>query len=63
MRGSPISEGIKTLYYLALSDEVENITGKYFINQSIEKTASITYHKEYQEKLYLKTKEVIQSYL
>jgi NAD(P)-dependent dehydrogenase (short-subunit alcohol dehydrogenase family) len=63
MRGSPISEGIKTLYYLALSDEVENITGKYFINQSIEKTASTTYHKEYQEKLNLKTKEVIQSYL
>ncbi|GIX40570.1 MAG: dehydrogenase [Leptospiraceae bacterium] len=63
MKGAPISEGTKTIYYLALSKEVENITGKYFINQKIEQSSPDTYNKEYQEKLYLKTKEVIQSYL
>ena len=63
MKGAPISEGIKTMYYLALSDEVENTTGKYFSDQKIHRSSPDTYNVEYQKELYLKTKEAIKNYL
>ncbi len=63
IQGSPISEGIETPYYLATSKDVANVTGKYFVNKKIEKSANDTYIKEYQELLYKKTKEVISKYL
>lgn len=63
MKGAPISEGIKTMYYLAMSDEVENTTGKYFVDQKIHRSSPDTYNEEYQKQLYLKTKEVIKNYL
>ncbi len=63
IKGAPISEGIKTLYYLITSPEVENTTGKYFNDKKIEKTHPETYNKNFQEELYLKTKEIIRKYL
>ncbi|MCS7204644.1 MAG: SDR family NAD(P)-dependent oxidoreductase [Leptospiraceae bacterium] len=63
MRGAPITEGIKTSLYLATSDEVKSITGKYFNNSRIDKSSSETYIKSHQQELYMKTKEVIKKYL
>ncbi len=63
MKGAPVSEGIKTMYYLALSEEVENVTGKYFVDQKISRSSVHTYNEEYQKELYLKTKEIIKNYL
>ncbi len=63
IQGAPLSEGIETPYYLITSNEVVNITGKYFVNKKIEKSANDTYIKEYQELLYTKTKEILSKYL
>ncbi len=63
IKGAPVSEGIKTIYYLITSPEVENTTGKYFNDKKIEKTHPETYNKKFQEELYLKTKEIIRNYI
>jgi len=44
--GAPINEGSKTAVYLAIAEEVRDITGKYFVNKNQTKSADITYNKE-----------------
>ena len=50
--GAPVIEGAKTPVYLATSNELENVTGKYFINKRISESASISYDPEVQNKLW-----------
>ncbi len=50
--GRPVSEGSKTSVYLASAPEVENATGKYFVNKHNTKTSSISYDKKIREKLW-----------
>lgn len=61
MQGAPISEGIKTPFYLITTEE--KYTGKYFINQKEQKSSPETYNYEFQKELYLRTKEIIEKYL
>jgi NAD(P)-dependent dehydrogenase (short-subunit alcohol dehydrogenase family) len=51
--GAPASEGAKTPVYLATSNDVENITGNYFIDRSIIESASISYNSDIQNKLWI----------
>ena len=57
--GSPLSEGAKTLMFAALASELENVSGKYFVNNHSEPSKDITYDKEIQKKLWKKTEEII----
>jgi NAD(P)-dependent dehydrogenase (short-subunit alcohol dehydrogenase family) len=57
--GAPLSEGAKTLIFAATAPELENITGKYLVNNRPQRSSSITYDKGIQKKLWKKTEEII----
>jgi len=50
--GSEIKEGAKNELFVSISDEVEGITGKYFMNGKIVSSAKISYDIEVQNKLW-----------
>lgn len=50
--GAPVSKGAETPVYLAVSDEVENVTGKFFVNRSEQKPASVSYDRGARKKLW-----------
>jgi NAD(P)-dependent dehydrogenase (short-subunit alcohol dehydrogenase family) len=57
--GAPLIEGAKTLINAAIAPEVENMTGKYFVNNHPVSSTDITYNTEIQKKLWKKTEEII----
>ncbi|MFX1320539.1 MAG: SDR family NAD(P)-dependent oxidoreductase [Promethearchaeota archaeon] len=57
--GAPLLDGAKTLMFAAIAPELENISGKYFVNNRSEPSKDITYDKEIQKKLWKKTEEII----
>ena len=52
MGGESIRKGSETSVYLAASEEVKNVTGKYFINKKETPSSPISYNKELQEQLW-----------
>ncbi len=57
--GSGLSKGAKTSVYLAVSKEVESITGKYFSDSKIAKPRDIAYDKDARAKLWRLSEELI----
>ncbi|MFX0027332.1 MAG: SDR family NAD(P)-dependent oxidoreductase [Candidatus Hermodarchaeota archaeon] len=57
--GAPLSDGAKTLIFAALAPELENVSGKYVVNNRSELSKDITYNKEIQKRLWKKTEEII----
>lgn len=57
--GAPVSEGAKNLIYVAMSPNIEKVSGKYFENKHIVPSKDITYDKDLQKKLWKKTEEII----
>ena len=57
--GSRIQEGSTTSVYLATSQEVETVSGKYFSNGRQAKPSAISYDKDIQEKLWELSEEMI----
>lgn len=57
--GAPLLEGAKTLIFAAIAPELENVSGKYFVNNRSESSQNITYNKEIQKKLWKKTEEIL----
>lgn len=52
-------DGAKTIVYLAESEEVENVSGKYFVDCKPEETSLYSYNKDFQEKLWNVTLDVL----
>ncbi|MEZ5025624.1 MAG: SDR family oxidoreductase [Chitinophagales bacterium] len=52
MFGKKVEDGAKSHIYLASSDEVKNVTGKYFHNCKAKRSSEISYSKEAQELLW-----------
>lgn len=52
MGGAPINSGSKTSAYLAFSEEVKDVTGKYFVSQRESSSSQISYNVEVQEQLW-----------
>jgi NAD(P)-dependent dehydrogenase (short-subunit alcohol dehydrogenase family) len=50
--GSPLTIGAETPVYLATSEEVKNLSGKYFIKKKPVKSSKISYDEDLQEKLW-----------
>jgi NAD(P)-dependent dehydrogenase (short-subunit alcohol dehydrogenase family) len=50
--GNLTIEGAKRILYLVYSDDVKNISGKYFMNDSPTKSANISYDKNIRKKLW-----------
>ncbi|MFX1340558.1 MAG: dehydrogenase, partial [Promethearchaeota archaeon] len=61
--GVPASKGADTLIYAAMEPELENVSGKYFKNNSPAPSKKITYNKEIQQRLWQKTEEIIKMIL
>lgn len=57
--GSPVEEGAKTSVYLALSDEVRGVTGKYFRNKRQVRSAPVSYNRDVQDELWKFSEEII----
>ncbi len=57
--GRSPQEGAKTSVYLAVSKDVENITGKYFSDSKIAKPHDISYDKDARTKLWRLSEELI----
>lgn len=56
--GGRVEEGAKTSVYLALSDEVKNITGKYFVNSAVAEPSGITDDTEVIDRLWTINEEM-----
>ena len=52
------ARGAETIVYIASSDDVEGITGKYFTNKEEKKSSVISYDKAIQEKLWASSVEL-----
>lgn len=52
MSGSPLTVGAETPVYLASSDDVINLSGKYFIKKKPSKSSKLSYDEKLQEKLW-----------
>lgn len=50
--GASLKEGAATSVYLASSDEVENLSGKYFIKSAESLSSPLSYSKDYQKKMW-----------
>jgi len=57
--GAPLTEGAKTLIFAAIASELENVSGKYFVNNRSKSSKEITYDKEVQRTLWKKTEEIL----
>ena len=55
-------QGAQTIIYLAISKEVENITGEYFQNKKIRRSAKVTYNAELAERLWSMSEEYVKDY-
>lgn len=58
--GSSTKSGAKTPVYLALSDEVKNITGKYFVDKTPTRSSAITYDKKVRKEFWNYTKNLLE---
>jgi len=63
MKGASLSEGAETSVYLASSNEVENITGKYFVASEERTSASFTYDEELQQQFWDISYKMIEKFL
>lgn len=52
MTGSPLSTGAETPVYLVTSEEIKDLSGKYFIKKKPVKSSRISYNEELQEKIW-----------
>jgi NAD(P)-dependent dehydrogenase (short-subunit alcohol dehydrogenase family) len=55
--GSPVTEGSNKLIYLATAPELENVTGKYFVNNKPTRSSEISYDPAVQKKLWEMSKK------
>jgi hypothetical protein len=60
--GSAIAQGSKTSVYLASSNEVEGVSGKYFSNQRETTSSGISYDQAVQDKLWQLSEKYTQFY-
>jgi len=61
--GNSLSEGAETSVYLATSDEVEGVSGKYFVRKEETPSSDTSYNKEIQQKMWNVSEQMIQSVL
>ena len=58
-----IKKGAKTSIYLAASDEVVNVSGKYFYKLKVAYSSKISYSKSYQQKLWDSSEKIIKDFI
>ena len=59
MGGGSVQQGAATSVYLATSEEVEAVSGKYFVNKRPQRSAAFSYDHKAQDKLWQISSEVV----
>jgi len=59
MGGDSLENGAKTSVYLATSDKVKNVSGKYFVNEHEEESSSLSYNEDLQDELWEHSLELV----
>lgn len=62
MGGGSLQQGAATSVYLATSDDVENVSGQYFVNKRPQKSASFSYDHKAQDKLWQISKRIVENF-
>jgi len=57
--GGSVKSGAATSVYLAVSKEVEGVSGKYFVNSQVAPSAEFTYNKKLQNKLWQLSEKLV----
>jgi len=63
IKGNTLVEGAVTPVYLASSDEVEGVSGKYFVSKEETPSSDTSYNKEIQQEMWNVSEQMIQSVL
>ncbi|MCF8335764.1 MAG: SDR family NAD(P)-dependent oxidoreductase [Bacteroidales bacterium] len=61
--GAAVEEGAKNILYVATSDAIEGVSGKYFVNQMPQSSATVTYEINVQDRLWEVSQEMVKDYL
>lgn len=59
----PVSKGCETSVYVATSDELNGVTGKYFVDKQMSAPSAIATKIEMQDRLWQVSQEVLKNYL
>ncbi|NVM18634.1 MAG: SDR family oxidoreductase [Candidatus Lokiarchaeota archaeon] len=59
MGGASLTEGAKTLVFAATAPKLEDVSGKYFLNNRSSYSKEITYDRKVQKTLWKKTEEIL----
>ncbi len=60
--GGSLEQGASTSVFLASSDEVENVSGKYFVNSQQQKSSAISYDQKIQDRLWEISEELMEGH-
>lgn len=61
MEGDSLEEGASTSIYLAISDKLKNVSGKYFSNKKEVRSSSLSYDVAVRKKLWEVSEQLVQS--
>lgn len=61
--GAAVEEGAQNIIYVATSDAIEGVSGKYFVNQMPQSSATVTYETNVQDKLWEVSQEMLKDYI
>jgi NAD(P)-dependent dehydrogenase (short-subunit alcohol dehydrogenase family) len=61
IKGNTLSEGAETPVYLASSEEVEGVTGKYFVKKRETESAKLSYDENIQEEMWEVSEQMIKN--
>jgi NAD(P)-dependent dehydrogenase (short-subunit alcohol dehydrogenase family) len=61
--GEAVEEGAKNILYVATSDAIEGVSGKYFVNQMPQSSATVSYEISVQDRLWEVSMEMVKGYL
>jgi len=61
--GSAVQEGSENIVYVATSQSIEGVSGKYFVNQMPQSSATLSYEPSVQDRLWEISEKMISGYL
>jgi NAD(P)-dependent dehydrogenase (short-subunit alcohol dehydrogenase family) len=61
--GGSVKEGAENVLYVATYEEIDYVSGKYFVNKMPQSSATITYEEDKQDKLWKVSEEMVKDYL
>ncbi len=61
--GSAVEEGTENVVYVATSEDIEGVSGKYFVNQMPQSSATVSYEPHVQDKLWDVSEQMVARYL